>query len=367
MKSVISFIIAASVGTVSIGSLSAQAANYWQVNYQNSRNHFYDGSHTNIKNWLISSSDRYISGSFLFSHNRDYLLGIKAGQANIMAEHTPNSAYHEWFAIEDDVSVGNTIFSGLWISRSDDLYVAGDFTGSFSDDILLANPNGNYMTIHGGYPNSGNFYPWKLLHHANNGNIDATDTLLSGDFNGDGVDEVLLIKQNQSFTMRFNQQTPNWDIINTTGPLIHWWTINPDDDYVVGDFDGDGSDELIAINPNGWSHTMRFTNNQWQYFSGVSNSFLGHWNITSPDTTYIAADFDRDGKDELIAINRHNGWSRTLGMTTGQYPQWFSLKDNAGDGHLAPNVPIDSNDIYLEYLDNLLVLNPNGFVRLLKY
>lgn len=349
-------------------SSCGQAA-YWQNDYTNSYDHFYDSTLYELQSWLVEPGDQYITGNFFYSGDAN-LLGIKPGYKNIMMKHNANSS-PAWFALH--TFAGTTTLAGLWTTRHDDMYVAGDFTGDGRDELLAVNPNGNYQTLKGSFGSSA----WVSLQSASNGNVQAGDKLMAGDFNGDNIDEVLLIKANGSHsTMRFNQQTANWDILSSgnTG-TINWWNINTaSDKYVAGDFNGDGKDELLALNPSGWHHTMRYSNNQWQYIEGGNPSTprIAYWNIGSATSQYFAADFDKDGKDELLALNANSGWSHTIEMiSSGQYPYWKHLRGNAGNGTLSSNWAMRPSDVYRVFAEypttQMITLNPDGHVNLLSY
>jgi hypothetical protein len=344
-------------------------AGYWQNDYTNSYNHFYDSASYDLQSWLIEPSDQYITGNFFFSSDAN-LLGIKPGYKNIMMKHNTNGS-PAWFALS--TFAGTTTLGGQWTTRHNDQYVSGDFTGDGRDELLASNPNGNYQTLKGSFGSSA----WVSLQSASNGNVHAGDKLIAGDFNGDNIEEVMLIKANGSHhTMSFNQQTANWDILSSgnTGS-IYWWHINTSSDqYVAGDFDGDGKDELLALNPNGWHHTMRYDNNQWQYIEGgdPSNPTIAYWNIGSATSQYFAADFDKDGKDELLALNANNGWSHTIEMISNtQYPYWKHLRGNAGNGTFSNNWAMRPTDVYRVFekypKTQMITLNPDGHVNLLRY
>lgn len=91
---------------------------------------------------------------------------------------------------------GGAALTNNWPTRADDLYVVGNFNGDALDEVLLANPDGRYQTVQATFGNSGNSGPWKSLQFASNGDIDVGDQLVAGDFTGNGVDEVMLIKAN---------------------------------------------------------------------------------------------------------------------------------------------------------------------------
>jgi hypothetical protein len=166
-----------------------------------------------------------------------------------------------------------TILANSWNIQADDKFVTGDFDGDGLDNLLVANPDGRYQTMYFNNVSTSGPFGWTAQAFRNNGDIDAGDSLIAGNFDHDAADELLLIKTNGSYyTMDYNTSTANWDIKSNgtanTGS-IHWWIISWNDTYTVGDFDGDGRDELLAMNPNGWHHTMNFNDSLgWRYIEG---------------------------------------------------------------------------------------------------
>lgn len=349
-----------------LSAATTQASGYWQEVYSNNYNHFQDAWGSALQNWTISPGDVYLSGDF-FGASVNNFLAIKPGQSHLIFRY--ESSFQPPMSNIPHHS-GTTHIGGLWRTQADDIYVVGNFKAGGGDEVLVANPDGRYQTLKGSLSSQHN--GWISLQSASNGNIDAGDKLVAGNFDGIGVDEVMLIKANgDHYVMRFNATTANWDIIAqaNTGS-IHWWKINVNDSYVSGDFNGDGKDDLIAINPNGWHHTMTFTNFRWGYIAGGSNGLLGQWDVGLPDTHYLSADYDRDGDDEILAINNLTGNSHTLNMAqNGAHHFWHTLKHNNSDGTLDTYVNIDRYNAYVNlYMrSQVLSLNTNGTVKIVKY
>ncbi|TBR37915.1 VCBS repeat-containing protein [Marinomonas agarivorans] len=337
--------------------VSANANQYLYEEYSNNFDHF---PFPPLQNWAINNSDQYFADE-LFPGRGDVLVGIKAALISMIAQYDSGS----WPTIEVNYN-NNTMFSGLWTTGPVDKYVTGDYTGNGQAEILAMRPYGLSTTIQAN--TNGTPYFWQALQISGN-ETTTIDALLSGDFNGSGKDEVLLIQPSYgtAATMSLHQQPFAWQTINwISGGQISLWPIGVNDRYVVGDFNDDGQDELLAINANGTTATLRFVNNQWTILTNTAGGFLGQWNVTTPNTEYVVIDFDKDGKDEVIAINPHTGWSHILSMATSGIPQWQSVKDNDGTGLLAKDVKIGVGDIYLEFNHQLLKLNSNGQVALLK-
>jgi hypothetical protein len=211
-----------------------------------------------------------------------------------------------------------------------------------------------------------------LWNNAGSGAIDwwtlsTDDWLLPGDFDGDGHDELLAIGTNGwSHVMDFGN---GWttQATNFGSGSLHWWRIAPTDHFVVGDYDGDGRDELLAIADNGFSHRMALHNGAWTTtWTNHGGGFLDTWLIAAGDR-FRAGDFDGDGRDELLAIGA-NGWSQRLHFP-GVGPAYHS--GNGGSGWistwlLAPSDRLDVIDHDGDGRDELLARAGNQWAQLLS-
>jgi len=107
-----------------------------------------------------------------------------------------------------------------------------------------------------------------------------------------------------------------WDYMNN--PLFRWWNADPAvDKYIVGNFDGGSKESILCINPEtGWSHLVKFSldqscgliiqssNMNWdRTWGNAGGGNIGTWNIT-PGDDYYAGDFNGNGTDELLCINK---------------------------------------------------------------
>lgn len=309
--------------------------------------------------WNIGSNDSYVSGDFN-NDGADELLAINPNGWH----HTMSYDGMDWQFIEGD----GTGSIHWWNIGSNDSYVTGDFDGDGSDELLAINPNGWHHTM------SFNGSNWQHIEGLGSGaihwwNIGVNDSYVTGDFDGDGSDELLAINPNGwHHTMSFNGSS--WQHIEGSGSgSIYWWNIGSADRYVTGDFDGDGSDDLMAINPNGWHHTMSFDGSSWTYYAGGGTGSIHWWNIASTDN-YTTGDFDCNIQDELLAINPSNGWSHTMQINGSN--QWQFMDGNSGDGQMAFWI-FNSNDYRVsgdfngDNCDTVLNINPNGWWQMNDY
>jgi hypothetical protein len=308
--------------------------------------------------WAVNITDKYLSGDFK-GNGKSELIGLNTGTYPAAVMNQSTSSPNTWEA--HTISSYYHFFSGAIYNH---IYTVGDFNGDGQDNVLKADSNGQYTTYayapRLGFPIADS-YLWGILQSARNGNINATDKLISGDFDGDGKSETMLIKPNNTHhTMKFVQIGPylwNWNIISQGHNSIAYWNTSWNDSFVVGDFNGNGRDEILAINPNGWHHTMSFNNGQWTMIEGNGSGVIGGANIDWNDQ-YISDDFDGDGRDEVVLINSYHSWSLRLGFSNNA---WHTLDHNQGNDYIA-NWKNENND-HISSGD----FNGDGQVELLQF
>lgn len=153
------------------------------------------------------------------------------------------------------------------------------------------------------------------------------DTVYVGDFGGDGHSDVVvhfgdylagyLVGTPDGFTgsgteTRVTDSYFTSKQVNGPGGS---WNVNALDRFVVGDFSGDGKDDLIAFFPNG-------ANSRFGMLEAVQDSFrcvriyndnLPYWQMRDQDQ-YFLADFNGDGKKDVIVFNTVSWMFGYLGM-----------------------------------------------------
>ena len=208
----------------------------------------------------------------------------------------------------------------------------------------------------------------------------------AGRFTGRAGDDVMVHQENSLYLF-----TGQWDTVGPTWvrtmPDPVWDAYRPGDRFLVGDFDGDGKQDLFVYNFTNWLMPyFAMLRSTGSGFTGVRrfDRDLPGWGEMKPGDQFFVADFDGDGKDDIVVFNGSDfsiGYLLVLRSTGNNLqfvrrfddtlPGWGSMKRN--DTFFVANFNRDQRaDLYVSNqkdfsIGYLLMLASNGsgydFVR----
>ena len=212
----------------------------------------------------------------------------------------------DWLGNASGSFTNNGSNVSLFFSTNWSVVGTGDFNGDGRDDLLLRDNTGwltDWLgTANGGFTNNG----------ANASLFFTTDWKIAGtgDFNGDGRDDLLLRRDDGWVTEWLG--TANGGFSNNGANVSQFFTT----DWKIagtGDFNGDGRDDILLRNDSGWmtdwlaTPSGGFTNNGANFSSFLATD----WSIAS------IGDFNGDKMDDVMLRNT-NGWTTDwLGISNG--------------------------------------------------
>lgn len=205
------------------------------------------------------------------------------------------------------VIAGNgTRFSGGWLLNTGDnrFDLIGDLDGDTQAEIVLASPWGVGVLERSGTrmrtvmlaPNGTRFGGWLL---------NTVDNRLgpAGDFDGDGSEELLVTSPWGIGVWKLSGATFQVPMMAPNGTRFGGWLLNTADNQfgLVGDVDGDGRDEILVSSPWGIGILKLSGNTFNPVMMAPNGTRFGGWLLNTADNAFLAlCDIDGDGRDELV-------------------------------------------------------------------
>ena len=243
-----------------------------------------------------------------------------------------------------------------------DLFYIGDFDGDGSEELLCVGYTGgtnDWITVLK-YVNDNWEWHWSNYgsSSAGNGIYPYRNNFIVGDFDGDGKDELLGNDINGWTTLfKFNNGNWQWtwsDNGNASHPIRPY-----KDKFYAGDFNGDGKDELFGCDlPNGWTTTFKWNGSNfiWDWSDYGSNHAIRQYR-----TKMLPGDFDGDGKVEMLGFD---GWSTLFHFDNGNWQWgWSTYGANNFSGWTYPPLSTDqilSGNLDLDNKDELFFLQTDS-------
>ena len=236
------------------------------------------------------------------------------GQSEIIWQHDSNNLASLWIMNETDVLHVGQLGSGgtLPVGASPvfpygpfgfDIKAIGDINGDGRDDVISQQVNGDVtLWLMDGDNNTADVIA-KAGPHAS-GALAGWHVKGSGDFNGDGNADIIFQHDNGQAAMWLMDGNANTTFVGAVGPF------NPGADWQikgVGDFDGDGKDDIV------WQHTDGQAA-MW-LMDGTQTTFVGAVGPFNPGADWQiqgTGDFNDDGMSDIL-------WKSTSSGTVAEW------------------------------------------------
>jgi subtilisin family serine protease len=203
-----------------------------------------------------------------------------------------------------------TRFGGWLLNTADNRFgPVGDLDGDRRQEILVRSPWGIGLLQLA--ETAASTYTFQPLMMAQNGTrfggwlLNTADNHFGpvGDLDGDGKDEILITSPWGLGMLRLAGNTLDAVMMAQNGTRFGGWLLNTGDNWLgpVGDFDGDGRDEFVIGSPWGLGLLKLSGNTLTPLTMSPNGTRFGGWLLNTFDNRiWAAADFDGDGRDELL-------------------------------------------------------------------
>jgi hypothetical protein len=247
-----------------------------------------------------------------------------------------------------------TTASSDWVIDPTDAFYVGDFDGDGAHELLCAQTlgsTGDFMAMlrFNGFwtiewtnerdpSKGGGIYPYR-------------QRMVVGDFDGDGADEVLGIGPQGDWLTLFKYQNGDWQWISSTGGNAQHALRPYANNLHAGNFNGSGGELLLGI--DAWTTFFRFDTgkNDWEWVDsdyGKTNDPAHPLSAFRPYASqFMIGDFDGDGRDEILGIagTGAGSWVTLFGIRGAGSLQWLTSNSASDAVVLSGIVPYRSKAV----------------------
>ena len=225
----------------------------------------------------------------------------------------------------DHISSAVERVPGSWQFQANDQFFVGDFNGDGKDEVvvfngtdwnipylgLLADDGHNGLRLIARY--DGDIPGW--------GGLARNDKFFVGDFTGDGKKDLFVFNGDDwsmSYVAMIKSTGTGFQVVRRfDGDIPGWGGLASHDKLFVGDYSGNGRDDLYIFNGHDWSMSyvgmFRSTGSDLTMTARHDGDIPG-WGGLAKHDQLIVGDFDGDGKADLFIFNGDD-WSMSyLGM-----------------------------------------------------
>jgi hypothetical protein len=187
-----------------------------------------------------------------------------------------------------------------------------DFDGNSQSDVIRYLSDSGHVKL---YLNNSDSVEQKII-----GGVDAAswDYVGTGDFNSDGATDVLWRNKDTGLVGAWLLDKGTGDYSSwssVAGAAIGEWEISG-----VGDFNGDGTDDVLWYNTqSGLMGAWLVDNGVYSAWSGIAGADPSSWSFSG------TGDFNGDGTDDILWCNNDSGLTGAWLLDNGTYSAWTSM------------------------------------------
>jgi len=253
----------------------------------------------------LSAAD-FVAGTFAALETNDARYDFNGDGRSDILWRNDNGSVTDWLGQSDGRFTGNTANANFKVGADWHVAGVGDFDGDGRDDVLWRNDNGALAEwlgeANGGFHGNAN---------ANYNVATSWHVVGVGDFDGDGCDDILWRNDNGSVTDWLGQSDGRFtgNTANASFKVGADWHVAG-----VGDFDGDGRDDVLWRNDNGALAEWLGQDNGG--FHGNANA---NYNVATSWHVVGVGDFNGDGRDDILWRNDNGAVTDWLGQSDGRF------------------------------------------------
>jgi len=200
---------------------------------------------------------------------------------------------------------------GSWQFQPNDHFYVGDFNGDGKDEVVVFNGIDWIMPYLGLLADDGTGKLHLIARYDASmpgWQFTANDQFYVGDFDGDGRADLYVFNGT-------NWAIPYVGLLHSTGvglQLVHrydanlpGWQMRPSDQFHVGDWNGDGRVDLMVFNGPAWIYPyleLLMSDGTSLHMGHRYDSVMPGWQMRPTDQHFVG-DFNGDGKSDLFVFN----------------------------------------------------------------